>query len=437
MKSIDLIIMGFKNLWRRKLRTFLTILGVIIGTSSIVIMVSLGFGMNESFKEEISRMGSLNIINVNPPYDYYWDDSPTKRRDQPKELDDQAVNSFSSIAGVEAVTPVLETHLKITSGRYYSYMSVKGIRPETMEIFEFEASEGRLLETGDTYAIVFGVNAPWRFQDERSRYSYRYHDSNESNVDRLKDRLELSFDDYSEDAKPTKSYRVNGVGILKEGDYNNDYYAFMSIDQLKKMIDENNRNQKNNRNSGQSNQNKGYEGIMIKVKDIKDVTNIQNQIKDMGYNAYSLTDYLESMQNTASVIQAVLGGIGAVSLLVAALGITNTMIMSIYERTREIGIMKVIGASLSDIRRLFLLEAALIGFSGGIIGIAFSYLASYLLNTVGSQVIDFMHGSRISIIPLWLSLSTILFTTLVGIISGFYPARRAMKLSAIEAIKTE
>ena len=164
-------------------------------------------------------------------------------------------------------------------------------------------------------------------------------------------------------------------------------------------------------------------------------------ITEMGLGAYSLTDILKSMQKTSANIQAILGGIGAVSLLVAALGITNTMIMSIYERTREIGVMKVLGAELGAIRRLFLFEAGLIGFLGGVLGITFSLIISAVLNNAGLSFMNYFmymgEESKISVIPLWLIGVSIIFATLIGLISGYYPARRAMKLSALEAIKTE
>lgn len=442
MNSMELIRMGIKNLWRRKLRTFLTVLGVIIGTASIITMVSLGFGMNESFKQEISRMGSLNIINVNPPYNDMYFEGPKSGMQQQKNviLDDSAVKKFNEINGVEAVTPILETHIKITSGKFEAYVSVKGINPEVMENFEFKLNEGRLLEQGDALNVVFGAHVNSNFYNPKARM--RYGPPPESNVDVLKDRLELDFDmgygDPTSSKKP-KSYRINGVGILQEGDWEKDYSVFMSITQLKKMIDENTKTQ-NNRNDRTQKQ-EGYNRVMVKVENIKDVQKIQTQIKDMGFNAYSLTDYLDSMQKTSSMLQAVLGGIGAISLLVAALGITNTMIMSIYERTREIGIMKVIGASLRDIGRLFLFEAGMIGFLGGLLGVGISKLASFLLNSAGLQFLNFFGPSggntKISIIPLWLILGTLVFTTIVGLVSGFYPARRAMKLSALEAIRTE
>ena len=139
----------------------------------------------------------------------------------------------------------------------------------------------------------------------------------------------------------------------------------------------------------------------------------------------------------------VLGCLAAISLLVAAIGITNTMIMSIYERTREIGIMKVLGCFISNIRVVFLMEAGMIGLLGGAIGTVISYIISAVMNTLGSDTFANMFGiytdgsSPISIIPIWLVLLALAFSTIIGLISGFYPANRAVKISALEAIKNE
>ena len=137
-------------------------------------------------------------------------------------------------------------------------------------------------------------------------------------------------------------------------------------------------------------------------------------------------------------MQAILGGIGAVSLLVAAIGIANTMVMSIYERTKEIGIIKVLGADIADIRRLFLLEAGLLGLGGGIIGLLVSYGSSWLLNQIaGSFMMNMGGGSKISIIDPQLALGALIFATLIGLVSGYAPALRAMRLSALEAIRND
>lgn len=143
-------------------------------------------------------------------------------------------------------------------------------------------------------------------------------------------------------------------------------------------------------------------------------------------------------------MQVVLGSLGAVSLFVAALSIVNTMTMAIYERTREIGVMKVLGCGLSKIRSMFLIEAGMIGFLGGIIGIAVSYTLSFVLNHFGPALMSMglgsmlpMFGSRVSVIPPWLALIGIVFSTVIGVLSGIAPANRAMQISALEAIRHE
>lgn len=449
MNSIDVISMGLRNMLRRKTRTILTVLGVIIGTSSIVIMLSLGIGMNENFKREIESMGSLNIIEVNTHY------MPPEGSmgGKPKEvqLDDKALAKFNTIEGVEAVTPIMYTYWKFGAGKLIGGISVIGIDTKAMEAFDFEVEEGRLLQEGDKGTLVFGSFVPQMFYNPKANY---YYGGPPPTVDLISDKLIMTMNhEYGErrrtgpsesSEKPLPEYKVKGVGILKQSNDEKDYNAYMDINYLKKIQEESNKlqdRQSRGRFGYREVSKSSYDNAMVKVKDIKNVKDIQEKIKEMGFGAYSLTDILDSMQKTSAGIQAVLGGIGAVSLLVAALGITNTMIMSIYERTREIGVMKVLGAELGSIRRLFLFEAGLIGFSGGLVGIAFSFIISLVLNKAGISFMNFFgpmgDGSKISVIPLWLAVASVLFATLIGLISGYYPAKRAMKLSALEAIKTE
>lgn len=158
----------------------------------------------------------------------------------------------------------------------------------------------------------------------------------------------------------------------------------------------------------------------------------------MGYQANSMIEGIENQQRQAGMIQAVLGGIGAVSLFVAAIGIANTMMMSIYERTKEIGVMKVLGCDMRNIRNMFLIESGFIGLAGGVIGIGLSYGISYLINHIGgiAQAMSGMEGD-ISRIPLWLVGLAIVFAIVVGMGAGFMPAMRAMKLSPLAAIRNE
>lgn len=136
----------------------------------------------------------------------------------------------------------------------------------------------------------------------------------------------------------------------------------------------------------------------------------------------------------------ILGGIGSIAFIVSAIGIINTMLMSIYERQKEIGVMKVIGASVSDIQAMFLIESGFIGFFGGILGLLISLLVSKVINGAFSGmndpiVQDVVQGGNIIVIPLWLALLGVGFSALVGVLAGYLPARRATKLSAIDALR--
>ncbi len=181
-----------------------------------------------------------------------------------------------------------------------------------------------------------------------------------------------------------------------------------------------------------------YDQIRVFTKSLDHTIKVTNEIKKMGYEAWSSAEWITEYRKSTDMIQLVLLGIGSVSLLVAAIGITNTMIMSIYERTREIGIMKVIGCKLKDIKSMFLYEAAFIGLFGGAVGLVLSYGGSMLLNMVGGKGGGMMGGgpTKLSVIPPWLAILAVLFAILVALISGFLPARRAMQLSALEAMKT-
>lgn len=440
MSSIDLIRMTLRNLLSRKARTLLTIIGVVIGMTSIVIMISIGIGMQEGFKEQLNQMGSLNTINVRPYNFGPVSEGDGNKKTQP--LDDKAVTLFSQIEGVKAVIPFYEASAKLASGKYVAYAQVQGVNPDMMPELGIVPAEGRLLNGSDTLSIMAGSQMPNNFYNPKATYGYS---SGMPKVDMLKDKLTFSLDmRYGEplfpgegttNTKKPLSYKIKTVGVIQGGNYEHDYYIFMNITELKKLIKDYNKTKKSNEVIPI----KDYSKIIVKANNMKDVQTIQKKIKDAGFFADSLTDILESMQKAYAGIQMVLGAIGAMSLLVAAIGITNTMVMSIYERTREIGIMKVIGAALDDIKKLFLFESGMLGFIGGLLGLVFSYLISFIINKAGLTILNMgMQGiGKTSIIPIWLAAGGLVFTTFMGIVSGYFPARRAMRLSALEAIKKD
>lgn len=428
MNLNDMIIMAAKNLWKRKLRTLLTVLGVVIGTASIVVMMSIGIGLNESFREELEQMGSLQIIEV---YNYNWDNSNGNVK-----LDDNTVKEFLDMENVEAVAPTIELYgLIVANKRYVSDGSILGIDPALMEEFGFKVSEGRVLQEGDKNQIVLGAYALENFRNPKLSWQASMN-AGPPEIDVNNDKF-LFTTDYSYGTKHAdssiKAQKVEVVGVM-EGNGQNSYYTVMPLDQVMKIKDEQDRRNRETY-GGTSQKSDKYNRVLVKVNDTKHVVDVQQQIRDMGYSAYSLADSLESMNEITNMIQMVLGAIGAVSMLVAAISISNTMIMAIYERTKEIGIMKVIGAKVVDIERIFLTEAAFIGLSGGIVGTLLSYVVSFGINYAVKMSGQSMYD--ISSIPLWLSLAALAFSTLVGILAGYIPAKRATKISAITAIRTE
>ena len=449
MKIFDVIKMAFRNLFRSKIRTFLTVLGIVIGTTAIIIMLSLGIAINVSYKEQMSMMGDMSIITVNPNYEYVQ----TRRRDEwvePK-IYDSELEQIRVIENVEAVTPFYETSVKMEIGKYLGYVNIVGLEPEAMVALGYNVSEGRPLSPGDTNQIVFGFDMKQQFYNpkDRNRYWGYGMDQEEKDFNFLEDKVQMTFDmSYGEryagsSSKKPRLYKVDGIGILQEGNWETAYRAFMSLDGLLEMQEDYNRrtNTEEGGTRRKKNEEIGYQQVKVKVNEIKNVLDVQEQIRATGLNAYSMAESLEQANKTQGVLQGVLGGIGAISLLVAAIGIANTMVMSIYERTREIGIMKVIGARIKDIKRMFLYESSMIGLVGGVVGVGVSYGISYLLNTVGVQLLSgslgMMGDTKLSVVPVWLAVLGMAFSALIGLISGFFPARKATKISALSAIHTE
>ena len=309
-----------------------------------------------------------------------------------------------------------------------------GIDPAAMEALGYKVEEGRVLNGEDKDGLVIGRGVIESMYNPKMSWQMQAQ-ATPPEIDAMNDKIMLTYDwNYGTKGqdKSIKPIKVNVVGVMPNNG-SNSYSVIMPMQQMQKIMKDMEAWQKKQGSTSETKKKGQYNQVSVKVDDINEVQNVQQQIKDMGFQASSLTDQLESMKETTKMLRMVLGAIGAISLIVAAIGITNTMVMAIYERTREIGVMKVIGASLRDIKLLFLTEAAFIGFAGGIAGSLISFVMSKVVNVIAMQ-----QGSDMtSLIPIWLYLSAIGFATVIGILSGYLPAKRAMKLSALAAIKTE
>lgn len=456
MKFIDMLQMSAGNLWKRKLRTILTILGVVIGVASIVVMVSLGLGLSKSMMEEYQSYGSMTKITVQEPYGN--SDSADALR-----LDDELIAELSGLEHVESVDPVLQISAIAINGGYSAYVNIRALSIEGIERLGIDVGEGTLPTADmDNLQFFYGCEILQMFANTKTGMGY-WETGILPDIDLMNGDIFIVFDTNNYYASQStgsgggngstitapKKYLIPACGVeaTPETFSTNGWNIFCDIDklipQLKKVF-------KNSVIPGQPTTKSGkpykqiyYTELAVNVDDMDNVNAVQQYISNLGYQTYSDAEWISSAQTSMGYVEAVLGGIGAVSLFVAAIGIANTMMMSIYERTREIGVMKVLGCDMGNIRTLFLLEAGMIGFVGGIVGLILSYGVSALINFVvagsgDSLGLGIATGSGgISTIPIWLSLLAIVFATIIAMIAGFFPSQKAMKLSPLAAIRND
>lgn len=466
MKISDEISLSARNLLRRKGRTALTLVGVVIGTCMVVLMISLGIAQTKTNEEMLQSWGDLTQVQI---YGYGMMQGSDGK---PLYLDDAAIANIKQIPHVAAATPYAQGYNlegTITAGRNDRYTmdisNLIGIDPTALEPMGFTLQSGNwptntpASEKATKLQVLVGSSTGYNFEDSRKSYNspkrYRYEGQTDANgkelppfVDIDKDKMTLTIKTGEGSTEKSRSWELEIVGVL-EPDGAKGYWTqsgiVLRIQDMKMLQKIYNDMTKTKEES------KSYDQVYVKVDDLSNVTDVETAIHDLGFtNTYSMNQQREEMQKQVMKSQMIFGGIAAVSLLVAAINIINTMTMAIYERTREIGVMKVLGCELGNIRTMFLLESSTIGFIGGLIGLGISLIASFVLNNLSTlgQGLDLSGlmgggyymgggGGTISIIPPWLMLAALVFATLVGLVAGILPANKAVKISALEAIRHE
>lgn len=466
MKISDEISLSARNLLRRKGRTALTLVGVVIGTCMVVLMISLGIAQTKTNEEMLQSWGDLTQVQI------YGYGTMMGSDGKPLYLDDAAIANIKQIPHVAAATPYAQAYNlegEITAGRNGRYTSdiynLIGIDPTALEPMGFALQSGSwptntpASEKATKLQVLVGSSTGYNFQDSRKSFNspkrYRYEGQTDANgkelppfVDIDKDKMTLTIKTGEGSTEKSRSWELEIVGVL-EPDGAKGYWTqsgivlrIQDMKMLQKLYNDMTKTKE---------ENKSYDQVYVKVDDLSNVTDVETAIHELGFtNTYSMNQQREEMQKQVMNSQMIFGGIAAVSLLVAAINIINTMTMAIYERTREIGVMKVLGCELGNIRTMFLLESSTIGFIGGLIGLGISLIASFVLNNLSTlgQGLDLSGlmgggyymgggGGTISIIPPWLMLAALVFATLVGLVAGILPANKAVKISALEAIRHE
>jgi len=434
MKFSDLIRIVIKNLKRMKLRTALTVIGVIVGTAAIVTLVGIGIGFQKSITGQFESVGLVKSIQVYPQklaraMGPIHGTKPTEAEEVP--LDDKVIKEISEIEGVEGICPLITlTGAKLQISNYISQASTVGANDDMLKQLDIEFGE-KFKETDLRYIIV-GSDINKTF----------YNINTEKSVDEIEllgQKGRIIVEQYSiEGGTSITKFPVIVVGILEQSYPDYDLSIFVPIELAERLL-------KASKGKSFALREGEYTAIQVFLESVEKVDSIVEKINEMGFNAMSMEQILGTISTIFTILTGVLGALGAVALFVAAIGIVNTLVMSIYERFREIGIMKAVGASNSDINKIFLYEAGAIGFMGGVFGVIAGYIfgkglnviASYFIQTSTSEGLTTFSGLNLFEVPFWLFFGAIIFAILLGIIAGVYPARRAARLDPIDALRHE
>lgn len=444
MRFLDLLGTSTASLRQRPFRTFMTVLGVVIGTTSVVVMVSLGVGMSQSIMASMDSNASLREVTL------YSMPPDAAERGLPTELNDEAVTLLSRYEGVANAWPIYQVEAIAEVGGASQWLNIASVPQSMLDDIDFPLAWGEMPQERQPGIVIGGMLATQFYNEATGEVA---------EVDFSTQTLFLNFDtssmgempqvpgDDGEGEAPTPPKRII-MPVLGQGaiDPANEWsmqsmavYAEHGamLETLKKAMPGKALPNQPTTSDGKPKPGFLYSLVKLQTADSEGAEALLALLREEGFDAQADIEWIRQSQNTALIVQAVFGGIGFVSLLVAAIGIANTMMMSVYERTKEIGVMKVLGAGLGDIRKIFLFESASIGFFGGLIGLLISIAGSSIVNTVAAGQMSEMGMTQISVIPPWLMLGAVAFATLIGTLAGLAPAFRASRLSPLAAIRTQ
>lgn len=386
--------MAWKNLSSKRLRSFLTISGIVVGIGSIAFLISFGLGLQELVTKNVIGDKSIKSVEVTSP------------NSKIIKLDASAVNKFRKFGHVEklGVQYSFPASVGLRGGGIDSV--IYGIDGNFQDLTTLNLSEGRLLKDTDTKVALVS---------ESALRSIGITDKKKAVGQKLDVIVPLQY--VNEKSKEMRdSFKI--IGVIDSGK-NNEIFVPSGIFDVLGVA--------------------SYKQIKATVDNTKNIPGVRKQIESSGFQTSSPIDTLDQINQLFKFFNIVLAGFGGIGIIVAILGMFNTLTISLLERTKEIGLMITLGGRKKDMRRLFMIEAVLLSIIGASVGVFGAYVLSRIVNFFINKNASQRVSERFEIfsMPLWLVGSLIAFMVLVGMIVAYFPARRAQKISPIDALRRE
>jgi putative ABC transport system permease protein len=449
----DYLEFAVSDLGQRKLRTFLTSFGVTVGIGALVAMVGFGKGMQKNVTDNFAKLDLFNSLTVLPAGGGMGDFGLRRGRRTPAEpaartksavLNDAAVADLGRLAGVESVFPEVRfpAMIRIGEAEEFRLVQVVPARIAGSRLLPLRAGRPYAADDEDSVLMGAGLLRALGLTDP------------DAAVGRTAEIVSLSFDLASFDpakigailgggASPFKrtsaSFTIAGVMdtagfggvtplasdvLLPPGPAGR--LPKLSVTNLWDLF-----------RTGPGGA--GYSAVNVRLKDPTAAAAVKRAAAEKGFATFSLLDQFEQIKTSFVLMDMMLAAIGMIAIFVAALGIVNTMVMSVLERTNEIGIMKAVGASPAAVQKIFVFESSLIGLAGGVFGLILGWAVSRIINPVINYFAakEGLPAMGYFSFPAWLCLGAIAFAVLVSLAAGIYPARRAARVDPAVALRHE
>lgn len=398
MRFDDLLRLSLRMFKNRPSRTWLTILGMGIGTGAVLFLIGLGYGFQNLILSNIVSSDSLLSLTVSST--------------QPDVIfiNDKTLQEIREIEGVKDISPLVSYPAQISVDELIGSVVLKGVDNNYFKYEGISVKNGKVIEgkkkeilISEAVVMLFGAekNEDMIGKQVNVQVSGSLGDTGASGGETF-----VEFKD---------KYEI--IGVVEGVD---SVFIFFPLQDLQAKVNI-----------------LEYESVKVRVNKEADIANVTNTLIDKGFQVSSLSETVSQANKIFTGIQFALGFFGAIALFVAAIGMINTMTVTLLERTNEIGIMRATGASKKDILGIFITEATVMGFLGGISGLVLGVLGGSLFNLVINILAGIFGGSSISLFyyPSWFIATLIVVSTFVGLIAGFFPGRKAAKLDPLDALR--